>query len=135
MNVRRISTPYADREVRAVHVEGEVDVSTPVAGWFRMRIGAGTVAIGIHVFNGPPRDPITGEELDRSWRWQAIADDGELLEWDRIWPACAKHPITETEFKTRQGRRVWAEQAAPDSAYADRRRKYDPLSSSTPLPF
>jgi hypothetical protein len=134
-DMMRVSVPYAEREVRAVYVPGQIDVSEPMAGFYRMRIGAGTVSIGIRILFGAPHDPVTGEPLDRSLRWQAFADDGELLDWDRIWPACAKHPITEAEFRAKQGRRAWAEQAAPDSAYADRKAKYDPLSRSTPLPF
>jgi hypothetical protein len=133
--VRRPSIPYGENAVRAVAVAGAVDVETPVAGFFRIRLGAGTIAVGVRIFNGPPADPVTGERLDRSYRWQAIADDGELLDWDRVWPACAKNPITEADFKARQARRTWAEQAAPDSSYANRKRRYDPLSSTEVLPF
>lgn len=114
---------------------GGLDASEPVAGFYKMRLVAGTVAVGIRLFNGPPADPVTGEPLDRSWRWQAIADDGELLDMERVWPACAKTPISEADYRAMQGRRQWAREQAPDSAYADRRRKYDPLSSATPLPF
>lgn len=133
--IRRDATPYGARTVRAVAVHGALDVNEPVAGYYRMRLGRGTVACGIRVWFGPPHDPVTGEELDRSWRWQAVADDGELIDFDRVWPACARDPISEADFRYRQNRRAWAQKAAPDSAYADRRRKYDSLSASTPLDF
>lgn len=111
------------------------DASVPVAGFYRMRLGAGTIRVGIRIWYGPPRDPVTGEELDRSWRWQAVADDGDLLDLEQVWPACAREPISEADFKARVHRRAWAQQAAPQSGYADRRKIYDPLSSETPLPF
>lgn len=103
------------------------DPSTPVPGFYRMRLGAGQLRIGIRLWYGPPHDPVTGEELDRSWRFQAQADDGEFLDMERVWPACAKDRISEADFIARQGRTAWAQQAAPESAYADRRHKYDPL--------
>lgn len=111
------------------------DPARPVAGFYRMRLKAGGIRVGIRIWHGPPHDPVTGEELDRSWRWQAQADDGELLDLLHVWPACAKHPITEADFNARRERHLWARQAAPDSAYADRRKIHDPLSLSTPLPF
>lgn len=111
------------------------DPDKPVAGFYRMRLGAGQLRVALRLWYGPPLDPVTGEELDRSWRWQAHTADGELLEMERVWPACAKDRITEQDFKLRQRRTEWAQQAAPESAYADRRNKYDPLSVSTPLPF
>lgn len=130
----RSSRPYADGAEFARTFTG-LDAETPVAGFYRIRLGAGTVALAIKIWFGPPHDPVTGEEMDRSWRWQVQADDGELLELDRVWPACARSPITEADFHARQGRRRWAQSSAPDSAYADRRKRYDPLSTATPLPF
>ena len=135
MVIRRDGTAYADMGGRPVNTAGSFDPSVPVAGFYRMRFGAGTVAFAIKVWFGPPHDPVTGEELDRSWRWQARADDGELLDMERVWPACAKTPISEADYTARCNRRTWAQSAAPDSAYAARGRKYDSLSASTPLPF
>lgn len=126
---------YGVRSGKTARQWGGIDPETPIAGFYRMRLGAGTVAVGIRLWFGPPHDPVTGEELDRSWRWQAQADDGAMLDMARVWPSCAKNPITEADFKARQHRTAWAQQAAPQSAYADRRRKYDPLSRATPLPF
>lgn len=130
----RSSRPYADGAELARTFSG-LDAETPIAGFYRVRMGAGTVAVAIKIWLGPPHDPVTGEVMDRSWRWQAQADDGELLDLDRVWPACAKSPISEIDFRARQGRRRWAQSVAPESAYADRRKRYDPLSTATPLPF
>ena len=133
--IRRDGTAYAAMGGKPLHVAGALDVSTPVAGFYRMKLGAGTVKVGIKLWYGPPHDPVTGEELDRSWRWQAIVDDGAYIDFERVWPACGKEPIAEADFNARAHRRAWAEQHAPDSAYAARGRKYDPLSTNTPLPF
>lgn len=111
-----------------------LDVSTPTAGFYRHRLRAGAVRGGVRIWFGPPHDPVTGEVLDRSYRWQAEFD-GEPVDIDDVWPVCGKHPITETEYHERVYRKRWAQQNAPDSAFADRTARYDPLSSLTPLPF
>lgn len=123
---------YADRSARLVRVNG-LDVSQPVAGFYRMRLRGGAVKSAIRVWFGPPHDPVTGEELDRFWRWQATAD-GEPADFDRIWPACATDVLTESEYTFLIRRRAWAKQNAPRSAYATGRR-YDPLDPANPLPF
>lgn len=111
-----------------------IDVTTPSAGYYRARLVSGGVRGGVRIWFGPPKDPVTGEEMDRSHRWQAEFD-GEYVEIDRIWPDCAGDPISEDEYRSYCARKCWAEQNAPGSAYADRRRRHDPLSSATPLPF
>lgn len=111
-----------------------VDVTTPVAGFYRMRLRSGGVRGGVRLYYGPPLDPVTGEELDRGWRWQAEFD-GYEIEFERVWPQCTGDPITEQEYGGYCRRRRWAEQNAPDSAYADPMRKLDLLSSDEALPF
>jgi hypothetical protein len=115
-------------------VVGATDVSTPQAGYFRHRLHGGAVRGGVRIFYGPPADPVTGEVLDRSWRWQAEFD-GEPIDFDRVWPDCTGDPISAEEYRTYVARRRWAEQHAPDSSYAERSRRRDPLSTSEPLPF
>lgn len=131
---RRASVPYAEREVRAVHVAGAVDVTKPVEGYFRHKLRSGGVYGGIRIWYGAPLDPVTGEELDRSWRWQAQFN-GMLVEFDQVWPVCAGDPISEAEYQTYCTRQRWAEQNAPASAYADPRKRVDLLSTANPLPF
>lgn len=111
-----------------------IDVSEPVAGHYRCRVGAATVKGAVRIWFGPPHDPVTGEELDRSWRWQATFD-GEPIDFDRVWPACAADVLTEQEYQFLINRREWAKKHAPESAHARIGRKYDPLSTSEPLPF
>lgn len=132
---RRSRTAYADMasEQPARQFEG-ADVSRPVEGYFRFKLVSGSVYGGVRIWYGAPLDPETGEELDRSWRWQATFD-GEPIDLDRVWPACVGDPITEGEHRNYLRRREWARKNAPDSAYAERGRKIDLLSLKEPLPF
>ena len=111
------------------------DVSTPKAGFFRHRLSSQSVAVGVRIHFGPPLDPVTGEELDRSWRWQADVNGEPFDDFDRIWPACLAEPISEADYLIFCKRQDWARENAPDSSYAKPGRKYDPLSTTQPLPF
>lgn len=129
----RMHVDYAAARAEAKLPPG-IDVTTPVVGFYRFRPHGAAVRGGVRVFYGPPRDPHTGEEMDRSWRWQAEFD-GEYIDFERVWPVCAGDPISEADYRTYCARKRWAEQHAPESAYADRTKRIDPLSTETPLPF
>jgi len=131
---RRDSTLYASMARGPVAVSGAVDVSKPVAGFYRHKLRSGGVAGGVELRFGLPLDPVTGEELDRSPRWMAFFE-GEQVDFDDVWPKCAGDPITEQDYRAYVERREWAKSNAPDSAYAKRTKRHDPLSTSTPLPL
>ncbi len=128
----RAAINYAER--REFTVANGVDVTTPVAGHYRFRLRSGAVRGGVRLHYGPPLDPVTGEVLDRSWRWMAEFN-GEFIDFERVWPACAGAPITAHEYRQYVDRSAWAKTHAPDSAYADPRRAIDPLSLSNPMVF
>lgn len=134
MTIRRKGRAYGERREWTAPAGYGLDVTQPKAGHYRMKLRSGAIKSGIRVWFGPPLDPVTGEELDRSWRWQATAD-GEYIDFERAWPACAADPITERDYLYLLQRREWAKQHAPDSAYAVQGRKYDPLDPRNPLPF
>lgn len=125
-------TTYSDRPRRQVIVEGAVDVTQPIAGFYRGKLRGGGVLVGIRIWHGPPADPVTGELLDRSWRWQAEAN-GELADFDRVWPDCADEPISEDDYLFYARRQTWARDHAPTSAFADPRRRHDPLTAILPF--
>lgn len=107
-------------------------VDTPVEGYYRMRLRRGAHAVGIRIWNGPPLDPDTGEEMDRSWRWQATCN-GRPIELERVWPQCMAEPISKEKHDRLAALQAWGEQRAPDSPQANPRKPIDHLTS--PLPF
>jgi hypothetical protein len=111
-----------------------LDVSTPTEGYYRYRLRSGAVYGGVRIWHGPPLDPVTGEELDRGWRWQATFN-GEYIDLDRVWPACGRMPIDKAEHDRLARQSSWARDAAPGSAFANSTRKIDRLSLDEPLPF
>lgn len=126
----RSATPYNTRG-EAHPFEG-FDASVPVAGYYRFRMHGGAVWGVVRIWHGPPLDPVTGEELDRGWRWQANFN-GEPIDVERVWPVCAKHPTDYENYDRAIARQQWAQEHAPDSAYADPQARLDRISA--PLPF
>lgn len=104
----------------------------PVAGYYRMKLRRGGMYVAVRIWHGPPHDPVTGEELDRSWRFQATIN-GEPAELDRVWPSCAGEPITEAEAAYLTNLQAWGREHAPDSPQANPHRKVDLLSA--PISF
>lgn len=109
-----------------------VSVEVPVEGLYAMKLRRDGVRVGIRIWHGPPNDPVTGEEMDRSHRWQASAN-GRYIDFDRVWPVCTKEPIDQAEYDHLVTLQRWAEDHAPDSAFADPRRPIDLIHC--PLPF
>jgi hypothetical protein len=110
------------------------DPDTPTAGFYRTRLRSGSVYVGVRIWFGPPKDPASGEEMDRAPRWQSEAN-GRYVELSSVWPGCARDPISASDYAYLASLQTWGEQHAPDSAYADPSRKIDLLSPQTPLPF
>lgn len=132
MSRERIDYTSGRRE--AGHGAGEpafagYDPDTPTAGFYKMQLRSGAAYAGIRIWFGPPADPVTGDELDRSWRWQAEAN-GEPIDVERVWPKCADKGVSASEYRALCRQQDWAREHAPDSALADPRRKHDPLTSS-----
>jgi len=127
----RARVDYSDR--RDVRAAG-FDPDLPIAGYYRIRLRSGAAFAGVYIWHGLPLDPVTGEELDRSLRWNALLND-EYVDLERVWPRCADEPISADEYKHFCRVQTWAREKAPDSAFADPRRKIDLLSTSNPLPF
>lgn len=118
---------YSQRRAAPAGYQG-FDPDTPIAGFYRARLRSGAVYVGVRIWFGPPKDPVTGEELDRSHRWQAEAN-GQYIDLERVWPRCADEPINASEYAYLMTRQRWAEDNAPDSAMADPTRRVDPLQS------
>ena len=116
---------YATRsEARAAYVGFDPD--TPIAGHYRTRLRSGAIRVGVRIWHGAPLDPVTGEEMDRSHRWQAHVN-GAYIELEQVWPKCADEPIDAAEYAHLCKLSAWADTHAPQ--IADPYRRIDPLQS------
>jgi hypothetical protein len=110
-----------------------------IEGYYLMR-RAGRVDVPVRIWFGPPADPETGEELDRSPRWQ-IQVGFQLLDeepmriggiWIEdltdIWPACAKVTVDEAEWRYRLERAEWAGNYDPNDALGELGGRIDPMT-------
>ena len=96
-------------------------VDTPTPGFYAMRLVRNGPLCPVRIWFGPPHDPVTGEELDRSHRYQAELN-GKPAEIDRVWPWCTKHQITETEYRYMLDVHTWATEHAPKEPEAQPRQ-------------
>lgn len=78
------------------------ETGKPVAGFYKRRMVRGGPWVGVKLWYGPPADPITGEPLDRSPRWQALVNGIDAEPYD-AWVSACGHPITEAEYSTLTG--------------------------------
>ena len=126
----RAHLDYTVRRAPTAPVAG-FNPDVPVAGHYRMKMRSGGVFVGIAIWFGPPTDPETGEEMDRSHRWQAT-ENGRPVPLERVWPRCAEDKITESEAAHLIAVEAWAKQHAPQSALANPKRRIDLLNEVLP---
>lgn len=107
------------------------DPDQPIAGYYKMRLRRNGMFVAIRIWFGQPRDPITGDLMDRSLRWQATSN-GKPIELERVWPQCAADRIDEATARDLIQIQRWG-QANGHVALADPTRPIDPLKS--PLMF
>jgi hypothetical protein len=129
--VSRALLIYGERHAPARSFAG-YDPDAPIAGFYRMRLRSGAVYVGVRVWFGAPLDPVTGEEMDRSHRWQATVN-GETIDLGRVWPKCAADPIGQAEHDHLASLHAWGRQHAPDSPQANPMQRINPLTAPTPF--
>lgn len=110
------------------------DIAKPVAGYYRRKLVKGGVWMPVKLWFGPPLDPDTGEELDRSHRWQAM--DGDRLvageaDIQDIWTRCCREPINATEYFYLVKDREWCRENAPHLPEANPTKRVDLGSMQT----
>ena len=106
----------------------------------------GRVPVPVRVWYGAPPDPVTGERMDRSWRWQ-FEFGGQSLECfadqegndsDSVlagfWPKCRDERIDEARYRYLVDRGAWARQHDAYDPFSDRRGRVDLLSATIPVP-
>lgn len=85
---------------------------TPIAGLYRGRMVRGGPWVAVRIWFGPPADPVTGEPLDRSHRWQALRN-GESCEVDTVWPYVYGQTCDEGTYETLLQSGRWAAENNP----------------------
>lgn len=53
--------------------------------------------LAVRIWYGPPIDPDTGDELDRSWRWMCVQDGTETDPYE-VWPWVCHRPISPEQY-------------------------------------
>jgi hypothetical protein len=116
-----------------------------IEGFYLIQSSRGKrVDVPVHVWFGGPLDPETGEELDRSPRWQ-IQIGFQLLEevpmrvgavWINditdVWPMCMRWPIEEAEYRYRLERASWAGNYDPMDPHGEIGGRIDPMTCRLP---
>lgn len=69
----------------------------PREGYYKIREVRDGPFVPVHISFGVSRDPHTGEPLDRSPCWHATRR-GKPVEIDKVWPWCAKWPISPADY-------------------------------------
>jgi hypothetical protein len=128
----RSSTPYASGAAWKAPEGYGYAADVPVEGYYKTRLRAGGIFVGIRIWFGPPLDPVTGEEMDRSHRWQAQAN-GRYIDLERVWPSCARQTCTEAEYRYLTSLQDWGEANAPNSPQAKPTTPVDLLTAPLPL--
>ena len=126
-----------------IHERGGADPL--IEGYYLVALHmAGRVSIPVRVWFGAPVDAETGDELDRSPRWQ-IQIGFQLLEdeplriggiWFRdlsdVWPTCQKNPIDAVDWQYRLARAEWATDNDEADSYSQLGGRIDPMTCTLP---
>ncbi len=100
-------------------------LADPRPGFFKMRLVRGGPFVGAEIRHGPAHDPETGEELDRSWMWEALINGkhvrqpaGDPLNAGvfRVWESGTE--ITEAEYRYLIADADWCAKHAPSEPQA-----------------
>lgn len=99
------------------------------------------VNVGLCLEFGPPRDPETGDELDRSWLWRAFRDGAPepiencVIEFDSDGePVVKGEPVDELEYERLVQDRAWARKYTPNDPAANPRKAVD-IAKMPPIKF
>jgi len=117
------------------------DADAPREGLYQW-VRAGCVPRAVRVWFGLPSDPLTGEPLDRSPRWQ-LAIDGAVIDgtetgpwaagWADVWPLVADAPIGRAEYEYLVARWLHGERVDHREPFGRRGGRVDLMTA--PLAF
>ena len=106
------------------------DPDVPTSGFYRIRQRKGAPDSAVRIWLGAAIDPATEQEVEeRSPMWQASID-GQRVPLERVWPGCAREPISEAEHNRLVERNATLDEESP---FYDARRPVD--LATAPPPF
>ena len=132
MTAKRAALTYNKRRpIDPNRVWGGVDADVPTAGFYRIQLRRDGVPCAVRIWEGAPIDPATGEELTetRGARWQATLN-GAPVEMERVWPGCARRPISLQEHDRLAARALTQD---PEDPFFDARRPVDLRTARLPF--
>lgn len=93
------------------------------AGFYQTRLVKGGPFVGVRLAYMPPDDPITGEPLDRSYRWRCWVCGEEIEDQGRIHDiAMTATPISEDRYGYLLSVHEWEVEHRPDLPAASPRQ-------------
>lgn len=99
-------------------------INEPQVGYYLMRFTKDGPLVPVEIRMCVSKDPLTGEELDRSPVLHCFTGDQERDPYE-TWERCAGRPIPQNEFLYREAVAAWAKQFAPDDPHANPRKPVD----------
>lgn len=104
-----------------------VDLNRPIPGFYLVKLVKGGPDVACLIYRPCP----ILMHLDEPWewldRWPRLEADlyGVTVPIDRIWPGCAKRPITFAEYQYRSALVDWCNKFAPHAPEANPREAID----------
>lgn len=118
----------------AAELERRARIYCDKPGLFATKLVKGGVEVALKVLHEPPRDPETGEPLDRSFYW-SVYEDGRLVFGPELTP-CPRlyigRAIEQWEYDFILDDHAWARANAPHLPEANPRQALD-LRSAKPV--
>lgn len=121
------------------HHQAPRSLARPAPGLYRWRAVRGGPLVAAAIEYAPPRDPETGEMLDRSWFWQALVNgqpvgDPDVVPSAAVWAIHESGEVIDQEtYDLLVAQADWDRQHNPAAPMANPRKKIDLLT--TDLPF
>jgi hypothetical protein len=107
-----------------------IDPDLPTAGCYRIKLRKGAPDSAVRIWLGASIDPETEKEVEeRPLMWQASIN-GQRVPLERVWPGCARDPISEAEHDRIKARNATLDEESP---FYDPRQPVD--LSTAPPPF
>jgi hypothetical protein len=109
--------------------------------FYRVRLVKDGKMVGVKIWKGFGQDPLTGETLERAWKWRA-AVNGDEIDINEIEPQFADgtgydvrgEAIAETDYDWYVADYRWARDHSPNDPSANPRKPVD-MNTIDPIPW